>query len=53
MLPLRTKDSKNYKLLTILLKPSTLSGHDVVFVCIDKDYKPIEISIKDVEQVGK
>ena len=52
MLPLKTKDGKNYKVLTILLKPTTM-GHDTIFVCVDKDYKPIDISIKDVDWVGR
>lgn len=52
MLPLKTKDNRNVKVLTILLKPTTL-GHEIVFVCIDKDFKPLEISIKDVEWVGR
>ena len=52
MFPLKTRDGKNLKVLTILLKPTTL-GHDIIFVCIDKDYKPIQVDIKDVESVGR
>lgn len=52
MMLLKTKDARNLKVVTVLLKPTTM-GHDIIFVCIDKDYKPIEVSIKDVETVGK
>lgn len=52
MLPLKTKDDRNLKVLTILLKPTTL-GHQIVFVCIDKNFKPEEVDIKDVEWVGR
>jgi len=49
---LKTKDDRNLKVLTILLKP-TMTGHETIFICIDKNFAPVEVSIKDVQWVGR
>ena len=51
MLNLKTKKNENLKVVTILLKPTTM-GHETIFICIDKDKKPVEVLLKDIDTLG-
>jgi hypothetical protein len=46
---LKTKDKKNYKVQSVALN----SKDEWVYLCIDENYKPVEIKMNQVLEVGK
>jgi hypothetical protein len=50
---LKTKSGLNLKVVSILGIPKTIGKPDIIFVCIDKDYKVVTITIDEIETLGK
>jgi hypothetical protein len=50
---LRTKSGLNLKVVSILGIPKTIGKPDIIFVCIDKDYKPVTVTFEEIETLGK